>query len=546
MQQMNYKKMDYPINLLSAMEAKGKLNLSPEYQRDYVYTQEQASKLIESALMNIPLPIIYLCEEGNGNYSVIDGQQRITSFIKYMRNEYSLNKLNVFANLNGKFYKDLDEELQDRIDNTVFITIIIAADSAESKFDIFERLNRGAVTLKEQELRNCVFRGPYNTMINEIAEKNTDVAKMFKGKNNRMWHQEYILRFFALRNFMQYKPSMKSFLNKYLKNNQYNDKDIQTDKDQFNKTLSTIKQVLGENAFAQVDYDKKIVLNKFSATFYDSIMVAFMQFDKIKLIQKADSIRIAIEDTKLHNDEYHDSCYAATGSKDRVIKRILTIYNLVNSILGDDALKTEIRTFDPMLKKPLAEKQNYICPLCGNKILSLDDCEIDHILPYSLGGKTEFSNAQLVHEICNKHKSNKIDINKVLLSVDAVETYSMNDDKNMTGKKLSMFTFNGKSYLVDRFCDMFIIILKDLFTVYPDKVKDIAEQGLRVTSKSKPYVASSTEGMIYPEEIASNIYLETNLDNNRFILLGRELFKLLNLDPSSVVLTLKGNEDDEQ
>ena len=219
MKKLHYDKKDFTVGYLDDREQKGKLNLSPEYQRDYVYTIEQASKLIESALMNIPLPIIYFCDEGNGTYSVIDGQQRITSFLKFKRNEFALAKLTIFPELNGKFYKDLDDELKDRIDETVLITIIIDYDSAEAKYDIFERLNRGAVKLQEQELRNCVYRGPYNDMINGLAmDKN--VQKMFISENKRMFYQEQILRFFALGDYFGYTSNMKKQLNNYMKAHQ--------------------------------------------------------------------------------------------------------------------------------------------------------------------------------------------------------------------------------------------------------------------------------------------------------------------------------------
>lgn len=428
--ELHFTPKDMPISDFDRMELKGRIETNPEYQRDFVYSIEKSSRLIESALMKIPLPKIYLCEEKDGKLSVVDGQQRIRSFLNFIRNEYALKGMTVFPELEGKYYKDLETKLQDVIDETSIRTIIINEDSADAKYDIFERLNRGAVTLKEQELRNCVYRGPYNSMINEIAtDKNVSI--MFKAENKRMWYQEYILRFFALIDFMSYKPSMKTHLNKYMKAHQYDDeKNVQEDKDAFIKTLSIVKEVLGADAFSTVDYDKKVVLNKFSATFYDSIMVAFSRFDRTKLIAKADAIRAAINDKKLHDDVYHDACYAATGSTDRVVRRILTIFNLVSSILGDDGVEKEVRTFDSSLKLPLAEKQGYVCPLCQNKIVDIDECEIDHIIPYSLGGKTVFENAQLVHKICNRHKSNNVDIDKVVSTLDAGSTYILSEERN--------------------------------------------------------------------------------------------------------------------
>lgn len=534
------------VEMLLSWKTKGKLITNPDYQRDYVYTEDKASRLIESALMLIPLPTIYLCEEEDNTYSVIDGQQRIMSFIKFVAGEFALRGLTTLTELNGKFYKDLDEELQKIIDDTSFRTIVIEKESADSKYDIFERLNRGAVTLKEQELRNCVYRGPYNSMINELANKNKNISEMFKADNNRMSYQEYILRFFALREFMTYKPSMKKHLNKYMALVQFDEEQAKKDKDQFNRTLSIVKEVLGDKAFATVDYDKKLIMNKFSATFYDSIMVSFSLFDKVKLISKADAIRQAIEDKKLHDDAFHDACYAATGSRERVIKRILIVYNLVASILGEGALNEESREFDPSLKLPLAEKQQYICPLCGNKIVSIDECEIDHIVPFSLGGKTTFENAQLVHKICNRHKSNNVDVDAVLESVGASETYRMSEVRDIRGRKISMFSFKGNSHLVNKFYLMFQMLLNEIKDIIPGKFNELADREFRITKRSVPYIRHTKEGMYNAYEVEPGVFVECAMDNNRLMMFGRAIFEEFNLDPSEVVITFKGSEEDEE
>ena len=453
--------------------------------------------------------------------------------------------MTVFPELNGKYYKDLDSKLQDVIDETSIRTIVINEDSADAKYDIFERLNRGAVTLKEQELRNCVYRGTYNSMINDVA-KDKNVATMFKAENKRMWYQEYILRFFALIDFMTYRPSMKTHLNKYMQKHQYDDdKSVQADKENFLKTLSIVKEVLGTEAFATVDYDKKIVLNKFSATFYDSIMIAFSRFDRTKLINKADAIRSAIEDKKLNDDQYHDACYAATGSTDRVVRRILTIFNLVSSILGDGGTEKEARTFDSSLKLPLAEKQGYICPLCNNQIVDINECEIDHIVPYSLGGKTIFENAQLVHKICNRHKSNNIDIDEVVASLDVGSIYILSEDRNVMGKKITMYKYMGKTRLVSKFYDFFTSLMDDIKDAIPGKFDELAKAEFKPTKRSKPYICHSKEGMYGPYEVEPGIFIECCMDNNKMMMFARMILEEFNINPSNVVLYFKGEEEDE-
>lgn len=85
--ELHFTPKDMPISDFDRMELKGRIETNPEYQRDFVYSVEKSSRLIESALMRIPLPTIYLCEETDGKLSVVDGQQRIKSFLNFIRNE---------------------------------------------------------------------------------------------------------------------------------------------------------------------------------------------------------------------------------------------------------------------------------------------------------------------------------------------------------------------------------------------------------------------------------------------------------------------------
>ena len=147
--ELHFTLKDIHISDFDRMNLRGRIETSPDYQRDSVYSVEKSSRLVESALMRIPLPTIYLCEETNGKLSIIDGLQRIKAFLSFIRNEYSLKDLTIFQELNGKYYKDLDSKLQDVIDETSIRTIVINEDSADAKHEIFERLN---ITLREQGL----------------------------------------------------------------------------------------------------------------------------------------------------------------------------------------------------------------------------------------------------------------------------------------------------------------------------------------------------------------------------------------------------------
>lgn len=401
---------DFPLSTLREMVDEGDIIPNPDYQRDYVYNDKQASKLVESVLLGIPIPTIYLCQEKDNTYSVIDGQQRITSLVKFLKNEFALSGLKELDELNGKYYKDLPKEVKTKLRTSSLSTISLFKQSGDLKYEIFARLNQGAVKLNPQELRNCIYRGSFNNMLDDIAASNPHLHSLFHDDNNRKSYQERILRFFALRTYQDYQSSMLKTMNSFMERHQNDGEDeIKAAKNKFNNTIDIIKQVLGDSAFMAFDRNKGTIYEKFSGSVYDSIIIPFSFFDKHSLIVNADKIREAILKIKKEDETYREDTYAATGSKTRVIRRIQTIYNLIADITGDKSTDTDRRLFTEEEKRMLYESSDKKCAICGNLILSLDDCEIDHIVPFAKGGKTELSNAQIVHRICNREKSDALD-----------------------------------------------------------------------------------------------------------------------------------------
>ncbi|MBM6930603.1 DUF262 domain-containing protein [[Clostridium] spiroforme] len=400
-------KKDFTLSNIKEMFDDGEIITDPDYQRDFVYTQKQSSKLIESMLIGIPIPTVYLCQEADGTWSVIDGQQRITSFVYFLKNEFPLKGLTELKELNGLYFKDMEKPLQRRLKQSSLGAICILKESQNLKYEIFARLNQGAVSLKPQELRNCIYRGSCNKMLIELAN-NKYLPVLFKDENKRMQYQERVLRFFALRNFTEYKSSMLKTMNDYMIVHQNEDSEkIEKSKALFNRTIDIIKQVLGETAFLAINREDGKVIEKFSGSVYDSIIIPFSFFGNHDLMAHADEIRNAINNLKQYDDEYRENTYAATGSKNRVIGRIVKVYNLLKDIVGNYE-NNESRIFQDNIKKELFY-DGYICSYCGNEILSIDDAEVDHIIPYSQGGRTDLSNAQLLHRHCNREKSNTLE-----------------------------------------------------------------------------------------------------------------------------------------
>lgn len=197
---------DFSLREFQSMLHDGDLDLQPQYQRKFVATPKIASRLIESILMDVPIPVIYLAEEQDGTYSVIDGQQRLTAFLSYINGKFPngdtfrLSGLSAYKELNKLAFNDLDKELQNKIKKTTIHTIVIKKESNEDiKFEIFERLNTGSTALNEDEIRNTVYRGKYIELLSDL-ENNQIFHNLVQKDNykNRMIYRGMILRFFCV------------------------------------------------------------------------------------------------------------------------------------------------------------------------------------------------------------------------------------------------------------------------------------------------------------------------------------------------------------
>ncbi len=144
--------------------------LNPEFQRDFIWDEIKQSKLIESALMRIPLPVFYLAENPDGRVVVVDGLQRLSTFHRFLRNELKLRGLKGNSEqLNGLRFKDLPAKLQNRLEDTQLILYLIDAKVPDrARLDIFERVNSG-VALSRQQMRNCLYVGDATIWLREQA-----------------------------------------------------------------------------------------------------------------------------------------------------------------------------------------------------------------------------------------------------------------------------------------------------------------------------------------------------------------------------------------
>ncbi len=242
---------------------RGNLQLQPNFQRRLVWNPQKKSRFIESILLDVPLPLVYLAEDSDGKQVVVDGQQRLDAVFSYIDNELVLTGLTVMDELNGKRFRDLTTKHQNKIEDRPFHLILIKNDSNEDmKYDVFERLNTGSSQLNPQELRNCVNRGRFNDFIIELSMNSVfqELCKFTETQKSRMLDVEHVLIFFAFYDlsYQAYRKGMKRFLDSEMKHRQnISPQDIDKLRQAFIGALNLSKSVFGENAFRRFDVSER-------------------------------------------------------------------------------------------------------------------------------------------------------------------------------------------------------------------------------------------------------------------------------------------------
>lgn len=402
---------------------RGDLDPTPPYQRGYVWDRGRASRLVESVFLNVPLPLVYTAEEQDGREIVIDGHQRLISFFSFISGKFlegknkdkifSLGSLEALRALKGNTFQTLAKQQKRDFERYGIPVIKILRESDPNvKFDIFERLNKGSMALNDQELRNCVYRGPYNDLMKELAS-DTSFQQILNSPRlrDRMLDVELVLRFSAFyhNTHLRYKSPMKHFLNDEFETyRNTTGKEVQEFKSAFKNSVDLVKSVFGDKGFRRFLVGSKGNENgsweatKVNRGLFDVLMFGFTQFSKNQVVPYADSIREEMHWLMTQNDEFKDSIAgSATDSKQKIQLKFDTWLKSLREIIGYPS--SEPRNFSWQFKKQLWDA-NPVCSICSNKVVLLEDAEVDHIEFYWRGGKTIPSNARLVHRYCNRQR----------------------------------------------------------------------------------------------------------------------------------------------
>lgn len=312
---------DYSIQQLVDEIGRGKIRLDIEYQRKYVWDDGKASRLIESLLLNVPIPVCYFAEDDDFNFEVIDGLQRITSLKRYMQDEFPLTGVTVLNEIQAKKFSELAPRDQRRLANRTIRCVAITADShPDIKFDVFERLNTNVAVLTAQEIRNCVYRGDFNSSLKEQAKYSALGELVGSTGAKRMVAEELILRFLALHSRLkEYRPPLRQFLNRYMRDRRsvpMSAKEIEL----FMDCVDTAIEVFGSAAFRVPDRTGT-VHNTVNKALFDAVMISIAYCDRTELRARKVELEHFIPNL-LKVEEFKNSLGRATADRKRVYTRI--------------------------------------------------------------------------------------------------------------------------------------------------------------------------------------------------------------------------------
>ena len=347
----------YPLNTILGMVESKNYILNPEYQRRHRWSQEKKSRLIESFIINVPLPPIFLYEVDYSIYEVMDGLQRLTAISQFYKNEFALEGLTEWVELNGKTYKNLPEKVRRGIDRRYLSSIILLQETSQSdkgkeeflKQLVFERLNSGGEKLTPQETRNALYNGKFNKLCIQLS-RNEDFCKLWhiplptrEELDNgilepdlithplfeNMGDVELVLRYFAYRQLpkMNKFSSIERFLDQYLKTaNQFSNETLVSLRAEFEKTIGFVFEILGENAFIS---RKRGSRNSPSKILFDCIMYVFtgLLSEKQKLLENKSAIESGLMG---FFEKYADEFNSRNNNRNDVIRRI----NLFSEFFG--------------------------------------------------------------------------------------------------------------------------------------------------------------------------------------------------------------------
>jgi hypothetical protein len=317
---------DYTVDGLVTRMKSGAFFVPP-FQRSYVWNHKQASRFIESLLLGLPVPGVFVFkDEESGKHLIVDGQQRLKTlqffytgvFAEGRVKDRAFRLVDVREPWNEKKYGDLDEPDRLRLDDSIIHTIIFKqrepSNDDQSVYEVFERINTTGVKLSDQEVRTCVNFGAFYELLKRLNDT-ASWRKIYGPKSERLKDQELILRFLAiLHDVERYERPMKGFLNKFMKKYSKSAELAKMDfETEFVSTIDTVARIFGDRVFRP---ERQI-----NAAVFDAIMVGLARRQKVRPLNDVEGARVRYDEL-LKSEEFQGAYLRSTANTESVQRRI--------------------------------------------------------------------------------------------------------------------------------------------------------------------------------------------------------------------------------
>lgn len=337
--------MDLNADLIAQYYNQGKFVLDPEFQRRYVWDDKRKSKLIESMILNLPIPsLLFGVDTSSNKYIVIDGKQRLSAIIDFMapnKDEkkngkgFKLKNLDILSELNNYDFKKLCEdetkiEYLSQFQSYVFKSSFVKNYNKKLLYFIFARLNSGSVPLTTQELRHSLYPGEFSSFLMENSNKSSQIKRILKLKKDkadaRMKDVELLCRFYAFKYFLaDYDDTVGSLLDHTYSviTSGWNEKYgviVKEDYVQFNKSIDFIYEIFGNDAFKLYSKDSKDFL-KFNRLVFDIMSVTFSYKENRELVLDKKTEFVLFFKKLFDIEAFNDAFKPTTSTKEKTQAR---------------------------------------------------------------------------------------------------------------------------------------------------------------------------------------------------------------------------------
>ena len=309
--------------------------MDPDFQREFIWPEDKQSKLIESVIMRIPLPVFYMAEDDEGRMVVVDGLQRLSTFQRFVKNELPL-RLPDRSELNGRRFSELSSKLQNRVEDCNLIFYIIDSKAPEqARLDIFERVNSGE-PLTRQQMRNSLFMGPATRFLKKEAGTETFVAATGGSLNKKkMRDRELVNRFcaFQILPLAEYNGDMDKFLAQCLRRmNKMSEDDLRHLGEVFRRSLANNYGLFGRHSFRKHvrEQDRRVVLN---ASLWDVMSTGLSRYAPKQVESHYEEVRSAFYGL-LENEDFNTAITYGPNDARKVKYRFEATRKALKEVLG--------------------------------------------------------------------------------------------------------------------------------------------------------------------------------------------------------------------